>query len=353
MRRKIEQNCDLKSFTVNNLMLEIEDFLKQPTFDLGSLAVNDLMLVIGSFLKPSARNVLAMTSKANFALFKPNFKKEMVHKLLIYIGCGNQDVAQDLLIRSPELMTERTGFADCSGRFFPNISAFEFMLWSLDTRYMGRMMLECLPKNDVGLNTAKLLLQQYEHFNAHGITYFLKGKTITEKHFDFSKLINALQTYNHNFGEWSEELDTYLNRAEDWTEEAQESYWCTVVGREQFYIPAHVMQHYFDPNVDFEPTPTFKASEFQRDEDVKYVYIANGRIYAENLGINCGMIREAQEPRDIFENVSGDGGWENWDIDALITLCKVRTYDVRKLKFKLENFCHELEEPITLNKFQA
>ena len=192
----------------------------------------------------------ALTCSSLFSLFKPNFKSELITKLLVCVAWGQQDEVEKLLKTSPELMLEKTTFTDCSGRTFSNISAFEFVLWALDTRYMVNMMFNCLPKDENGLKLAKELEEQYDHHQEHGVTYTLEGQTITEKHFDFSVLINALQAYVDNFDKWG------------W--EQREAHWCKVVGKAQCYVPAHVMQHYCEPNVPFYPLPKFEAEQFIR-----------------------------------------------------------------------------------------
>ncbi|MBA3537803.1 MAG: hypothetical protein H0T84_14540 [Tatlockia sp.] len=134
---------------------------------------------------------LALTSKAFYTLFQP---KRLVDTLLHHVAWGNQDGAEKMLKTCPELMIKKGAIIDPSMRYFKNISAFELVLWTLDVRYMATMMLNCLPNDATGLKIAKALKAQYEYFDKNGVTYTLDKETITEKHFDFSDLINALQS---------------------------------------------------------------------------------------------------------------------------------------------------------------
>jgi hypothetical protein len=223
-----------------------------------------------------------------------------------------QDVAERLLKTSPELMLEKSSFTDCSGRTFSNISAFEFVLWALDTRYMVNMMLNCLPKDEIGLKLAAELGKQYYHHQEHGVTYTLEGQIISEKHFDFSVLIKALQDY----------VDNYDN----WTGPQREAHWCKVVGKAQCYVPAHVMQHYCEPNVPFYPLPKFEAAQFVRvlkfDKEMTWAGVSpsSDSVLGENFGIfRCGP--GGGKGVRAFRVVAGI------DLAAITALYKVRTSD--------------------------
>ena len=265
----------------------------------------------------------AFTCSSHFSLFKPNFKSELTNKLLVCVAWGNQDEVEKLLKTSPELMLEKTTFTDCSGRTFSNISAFEFVLWALDTRYMVNMMFNCLPKDEMGLKLAQKLEEQYYNHQEHGVTYTLEGQIINEKHFDFSFLIKALQDY----------VDNYDN----WTGSQREAHWCKVVGMAQCSTPAHIIQHYCEPNVPFYPLPTFTTEQFVRTLKF-YNYVNNKEmtwagvtptsdsVLGENFGIASG-------PPAL---VCGCALWSSFrDLTAISALCKVRTSDYLAIPSKL------------------
>jgi hypothetical protein len=258
-----------------------------------------------------------------------------INQILTWSGIRTQqDKAERLLKTSPELMIIRTTFTDASGRTFSNISAFEYVLWALDTRYMVNMMLNCLPHNEVGLMIAKTLKKQYEHVAKEGVTYTLKGKTITEKHFDCSVLINALQTYAGNYDQWNGPQCQH--------------YWCTDVGMEQRYLPAHMIQHYCDPNTPFFPTPSFTAEQFVRT--LKFFNWDNGQEMTWSgspasedsvLDVNFGIIRASRGGAWMLAWV---GCGTDPDLVALTALSKVRTEDFTLLGSRLENLCQNLIE---------
>lgn len=261
----------------------------------------------------------ALTCSSLFSLFKPNFKSELVKKLLVCTAWGQQDEVEKLLKTSPELMLEKTTFTDCSGRTFSNISAFEFVLWALDTRYMATMMFNCLPKNKIGLKLATELEKQYYNHQEHGVTYTLEGKVFTENHFDFKVLINALQTYIDNYDKW------------DWPQRGK--HWCTVIGKAQCYLPAHVMQHYCELNVTFYPLPKFEAEQFVRT--LKFYNYDNNKEIAwagttassldSVLGDNFGIGRGSD--RCPWPSLGAGLGCAKVDLVTITTLCKVRTLD--------------------------
>jgi hypothetical protein len=264
----------------------------------------------------------AFTCSSLFTLFKPNFKSELVNKLLVCAAWGQQDEVEKLLKTSPELMVEKTSFTDCSGRIFSNISAFEFLLWALDTRYMVSMMFDCLPKDEIGLTLVTKLKEQYDNHKKNGVTYTLEGKEFTENHFGFSVLINALQTHADNIDKW------------DWNQ--REKHWCNEVGDAQCYLPAHVMQHYFDRNVPFYPLPNFEAEQFFRTLKF-YDYIGNKELTWKGitsssdsvLDVNFGIT--AKQPwRGLHGEARGpltSRGLTLADLEAITTLHKVRTAD--------------------------
>lgn len=331
MKRK--QLLDLNDFTEDNLDVAIDEYMKEPTFNLGDLHVDDLILQIGEYLKPPIRHVLATTSARNHTLFAPAIKKEkneFIQQLLQSVILGKQKSVQKFLTKYPNSLTERATVTDCSGRIFSEISAFEFAIWALDVRYMVNMMVDCLPDDATGLKIAIRLKEQYERVTQHGVTYKLNGETITETHFDLSKLINVLQTFRGNFARW--------------TEEQQEEYWCTTVGLEQFYLPAHMMQHYYDTPT-FVPPPSFTAETLMRTDIAatyavpQYEYDAS--LFEEKMGLGIdGALFRLGEPSSIMCAIGT--GLGDSDVGALQKLHDVRTEDCKSIKQLLENLCETL-----------
>lgn len=324
-KREINLNSSIKSSKEKNQ--EVLNFLiKDKLVDVYGDQVQDPKSEIISNLTQTeldnAHNNIALTSSTYFSLFKPNFKSRLITKLLISVAWGEQEKVEQLLKTSPELMLEKTTFTDCSGRTFSNISAFEFVLWALDSRYMVRMMFNCIPKNDAGFDLAEALKKQYDQHQKYGVTYTLNGETINEIHFDFSSYIEALQTNAKHFDDW------------DWPE--REKQWFSVVGKAQRYLPAHVIQHYCDPDVPFHPLPEFKAEQFVRT--IKFHNYVNNRAMIWSgiapssdsvLGEHFGIVRflssigaSGVAPRSQGSN----GAWWS-DFLAIMTLYEARTLD--------------------------
>ena len=150
---------------------------------------------------------------------------------------------EPLLKEHPELLLKYRPLKDISGAYFERITLFQHAVWAGDVRYMCGMMLDCLPKSELGEKIRLDLVRQFDELMKHGVVYVLDGKEHKEQQFSLKPLIDALRTYVGRFNNWR------------WGE--KEHYWCTVVGAKQKYLPAHVRHHYCDPNESFSPTPTF------------------------------------------------------------------------------------------------
>jgi hypothetical protein len=110
-------------------------------------------------------SALARASKTNYQLFKPMLD---VAKLLQHVVRGEQDAAEAMLRRQPDLLIKKGRITDYSGRTFHDVSAWQCMLWALDTRYMGHMMLACVPEVGEGLEIRKELLKQFKEMQGGG-----------------------------------------------------------------------------------------------------------------------------------------------------------------------------------------
>jgi hypothetical protein len=210
------------------------------------------------------------------------------------VATGDQVGAEKGLKINPELLLQRGTVTDFSGRTFVNITAFEYALWALDTRYMCNMMLDCL--SELGDETRgevikQGLLRQYKSFEKNkGVDYTIRnGEARHEKHFDFLPLLKALKDYVDNFDIW------------DWPK--KDNHWCTVVGLMQCGLPAHVRQHYCDPDESFHPTPAFNKNTFKRSLAF-YNYVTGyneiwgscGLVNLSGLGFNFGVARAGPLP---------------------------------------------------------
>lgn len=341
-KREINLNSSVKSSKEKNQ--EVLNFLiKDKLVDVYGDQVQDPKSEIISNLTQTeldnAHNNIALTSSTYFSLFKPNFKSRLITKLLVNVAWGEQEKVEQLLKTSPELMLEKTTFTDCSGRTFSNISAFEFVLWAWDTRYMVRMMLDCLPKNDAGFDLAEALKKQYDHHQKYGVTYTLDGETINEIHFDFSSYIKALRTHAKHFDDW------------DWS--AREKQWFSVVGKAQRYLPAHVIQHYCDPDVPFYPLPEFKAEHLVRtrqfhnwvnDSDMTWSGITHSSDSV--LGEHFGIVRSLSSVGASGIAPRSRGSCGDWSTDflAIMTLYETRTLDYQAIPSSLASLFEKKQQ---------
>jgi hypothetical protein len=155
--------------------------------------------------------------------------------------------------------------------------------------------------------------------------------TIQEKHYDFSPLIEALQTYVNHYNDWyaTDNFDAMINQ------------WSKVVGLAQRYVPAHVAQHYCDPDESFDKTPQFNKKTFKRALEF-YNYITGKREFwfapvssTSGLGVNFGICR-GSTPGTATGRRRWARGRAEVDSAAMTALCKVRTLDLVPLMQRLE-----------------
>ena len=201
---------------------------------------------MSDYLSENDESALMLTSKATHRLFQPHRLQKMANHLLLQVMHGEQEKAATILKIHPELLTMIGAATDYSGRTFET-TAFRYALWALDTRYMCNMMLDCLPCNEEGEFIKQALLMQFNAQVQDGVDYELNGVITHETHFNFSPIKAALQTCVDNYPDWVEN--------NNW--DAMRNQWSNVVGLAQRYIPAHVAQHYCDPDEAFYPTPAF------------------------------------------------------------------------------------------------
>lgn len=188
--------------------------------------------------------------------------------LLICVARGEQDLAEKILRNNPKLLLNRGNVTDCSGRYFKNITAFELMLWALDTRYMWKMMYLCIIESDLGnedkLEIIQNLLVQYEHVHENRVTYLLDGNVYKESYYDISPLLTSLKEFIDNYNFWFSRTAEYRDMAKN--------HWGKNVGGAQLLLPANFKQHYCEPNVRFTPCNGFKRDTFFRYGEVIYPY---------------------------------------------------------------------------------
>lgn len=214
---------------------------------------------------------LSKTLLAQLTAERPDFKPKIDAKqFLQHVAYGEQDEAEALLLKDPELTQEllradNIPFTDYSGRTF-KCTAYEYAYWAKDT-HMQRMLEKYIRINE---ETRQLILQRVQAIEKpvpsttpsglwgrlfgpatkpQGLHYTTRDKQgVVIEHqdagFDLMPLINAL---NHYVAEY----DKKSNKTEaDW--DALEKIWIEEVGRAQRDVPAHIAHEYCHPERSFE-----------------------------------------------------------------------------------------------------
>lgn len=134
---------------------------------------------------------------------------------------GKQKQAAALIDIKPSLLLETSTIIDYSDRTFTN-TALQCAAWARDG-YMCEMLLNGFEKLPDGLDHARAQLEKFkQNSTPHGNFY------------DFSTLINPIQTYIDNCNEWNESQC--------------KEHWRKVVGKAQRNAPAHVVNWYAMPH---------------------------------------------------------------------------------------------------------
>ena len=152
-----------------------------------------------------------------------------INKLLSLVARGEQDKAEAMIRKNPELLLQSGDITDGAGRNFKNITPLQYAVWALDA-HMWTMMLP-LFSDAVHIDAAADQLQALEEKGtAHG------------RHFDFKPLLDAYAAFLANPSD------------ETWRR----------VGEAQGLLPDHVLQEFMTPDRPFEPTPNFAVASGRR-----------------------------------------------------------------------------------------
>lgn len=166
---------------------------------------------------------------------------------------GKQNVADNLLShalpsRRQQFLLMPATFSDYSGRTF-TCTAYEYAWWAKDT-HMRRMLEKYMDDE-----TKAKVLGRIEVITKIGLTYQQNGETKNSIHFDFSPLIDALQTYANGYNEWRDN--------HNW--DAMKSAWINGVGEAQRDVVVHVANEYCRKDRSFSPTPQFDEERLPRE----------------------------------------------------------------------------------------
>lgn len=192
---------------------------------------------ITRFLSVSDINSLGLSSKTYSHLFKSQLN---ISQLLQYVVQGDDDSVRTILKNNWRLVLEKGKVTDNSHRTFEDITCFQYALWALD-KHMWTLIMDCFPQEE-----QQRLYSQYQKFKHEGVTYWLDGKKIIEKHFDFKRtIIDGLDAQKKFF---DNPISSKWNNIV--------IHWKTVVGGAQKLFPVHIVKEYCS-NLPFEPLPEF------------------------------------------------------------------------------------------------
>jgi len=277
----------------------------------------------------------------------PDLKKDVFtllkREVFRLAGIGAQDQLEKIVTLYPYLLLEYAPLEDISG-IKPTIygkngiTLFQHALWSGDVFYMGTMLLNCLPKNEQGEALRMALMSQYVELMHKGVLYECNEELRHERQFSLQPLINTLCHYVENYPRWS------------WAQ--RKIYWCSQLGSIQRTLPAHLRQHYCDPEESFQPVPTFRKKRFTRR--LEFYNAAEEQIDVWNQSVNKLGVHFAISRGNWQRKAYGSGGWcgsslENAQLDlaALVAFAAIRAQDLERLHKKLqpqeELFNHKLD----------
>ena len=293
-------------------------YTKLPDDIKGSLGIN-------AFLDP--KDVAALiVSKEQHTLFQPDLDGL---KLLRFVVRGEQEKADGLLSKHPELLLKRGTITDYSGRTFKNITAYEYAYWALDT-HMCRML-----ERHMDANTATIMHQRCLDIDKNGLTYEQRGVVIEHsRHFDLTPLKSALQDYVDGYDHW---LAT-----SNWP--AMEAAWIAV-GMAQRDVPVHVANEYCRSDRSFHPRPAFNEETLPRN--LKFYNDNTGReaswfplvvSASSGLGVDFALIRM----RSLESRLAPLGVFAAVDLAAVSRLDEVRTIDLTQSRENLTLISGEL-----------
>lgn len=274
------------------------------------------------FLTVKDKFAMGLTERTYQGFFH---QKASVEKLLELVVQGEQDKAEKILRKYPELLIQKGNVTDLSGRIFHDVSPWQCMLWTLDTRYMGQMMLSCIPEGEAGETIRQELINQYDKMK-EGVHYTYKGIEHCDSCYDFG-IIDTLQDF--------------VDKQVDLTFPEQDALWISSVGQKQREMPAHVMQHYCDPEMKFTETTDFKASRLVRSfqfrdlaAETESTLLFEG-TYNPGLGSQFGLIRSSDSFMPFGDHTEISAMLVEDDISALRRLCDVRQSDRQQLRTQL------------------
>jgi hypothetical protein len=156
-------------------------------------------------LSSDKKRLAMLGNKRFYSLFNHHVMpvQQRVTALLECVMQREYEAIKQLLMDDPGLLLEKGVLIDFSGRKFKSISALQYALWALDYEICMLLLpfFDSFNKEAANEQIYAWCTGQQTFFVGHG------------RHFDYSTLINAIQTY----------IDHYHD---DWSEQEIIDYWC-------------------------------------------------------------------------------------------------------------------------------
>ena len=191
-------------------------------------------------------------------------KNAWIHALLNHVVRGEQDKAEEILKKYPQMALIKGKVTDYANREM-SCTVFQYAVWAGDW-YMYKMLKKYM--------TPAACDEQLDQLNKFG----LSRKYGT--HFDFNPLIRAYQNYN--------------SRPENLSYKLEEALWLKVA-EQQAMLPMHVINQFFHPTRSFfenDQLPEFKELTLPRNSkfrnDSSAAFPMNGNY---DFGIDYGLVR--------------------------------------------------------------
>ncbi|HAT1879852.1 TPA: hypothetical protein ACGAEL_000771 [Legionella pneumophila] len=359
--------------TIPHQNTHINAGMKEAVLDLSSMdneALQDLYEDINSYQDSNLKEALLAQLKQE----RPDFKLQMNAKIFLqHVAYGEQDEAEELLNKDPELTQEllranNIFFTDYSGRTF-TCTAYEYAYWAKDS-HMQRMLEKYIRQDD---ETRQFMLERVkaieelvnppeaERFFAHpkprGLHYTTQnkeGKTIDhwEAHVDLTPLKKALQHFLDEFKK------LYNNPKPNNYREMLNNIWVKEVGMAQRCVPAHIAQEYCRVGWDLflrlkDNKALFDASNPNNLKRQLKIFDWNTYTYDLwftpgshavdcGLGFSCALIRggnNCPRPTNMYDRWTTPNEVVEQDLEMISIIDEVRTCD---LKQSLENLSQPL-----------
>lgn len=182
--------------------------------------------------KPQDKSLLDNPFSSTITPRLVTLQKVEIGNLLQLMVEGEQNRAENLISKNPELLSMLGSVTDLSGRIFRKITAFQYALWALDF-HMVKMILKHLQP--------EIALQQLRELEDKGTEH--------GKQFNLNLYVDALGEYISKYSSWT------------WSE--RENHWAKV-GELQRLLPVHVVNEYCRSDRPFDPCPSFVEATLPR-----------------------------------------------------------------------------------------